>query len=173
VEKGVFRKDLYYRLFTHRIHIPALRERREDIPLLLEWFLEKSSTELGRKIPQVPTQLYTLLATYEFPGNVRELESMVFDAVSRHEAGTLSMSSFREKMDRVQGRQGGGREPEGAHAAAGKLAFAGPLPTLKEAQEILIGEALKAADGNQTIAAGILGMSRRALSSRLSRRGPG
>ena len=94
-----FRKDLYYRLQTHHLHLPPLRERIEDIRVLLPHFLEKASRELGKKMPTPPKELYTLLCTYHFPGNIRELQSMVYDAVGKHVSGKLSMSGFASYMD--------------------------------------------------------------------------
>ncbi len=167
-EKDEFRKDLYYRLRTHHIHIPPLRDRKEDIPLLIEHFLEKSADELGRKKPTPPRELPTLLSTYHFPGNIRELEGMIFDAVSRHESGVLSMESFRAKLGYKQAAYAEGLD-EPTSADDRKLLFAEQLPTLKEAEQILIDEALKRSHGNRTIAAQLLGLSRRALSNRLSR----
>jgi DNA-binding NtrC family response regulator len=164
VRKGLFRPDLYYRLCTHRVHLPPLRERKEDIPFLVDKFLEAAAAELRKSKPNPPRQLYTLLANYGFPGNVRELRSMVYDAVSLHRGGTLSMETFRRRICKET------EAPVPADTtSASRVEFHGSLPTLKEIQELLIDEALKAADGNQTIAAGILGMSRRALNSRLSR----
>lgn len=168
VSKGSFRADLYYRLATHRVHLPPLRDRKEDIPFLVDKFLDVASKELHKKKPTVPKQLYTLLSTYGFPGNVRELRSMVFDAMSVHETGTLSMDSFRSKIHKEDRLQPGAIIAP-APGLGQKVLFSSNLPTLREIQEILIQEALKAADGNQTIAAGILGMTRRALNNRLSR----
>ncbi|MFC1715093.1 sigma-54-dependent transcriptional regulator [Candidatus Poribacteria bacterium] len=170
-----FRKDLYYRLQTHRIHIPPLRERREDIPELIEHFLAKSAKQLDRKKPTPPRELSTLLSTYHFPGNIRELESMIFDAVSRHESGVLSMESFREKTRQeqtphqtIQPAEAAGQESVPI-ASDRQIIFPKQLPTLKETDQMLIEEALKRAEGNQTIAAQLLGLSRRALNNRLSR----
>ncbi|MCP5104299.1 MAG: sigma-54-dependent Fis family transcriptional regulator, partial [bacterium] len=94
--KGTFRKDLYFRLRSHRVKVPPLRERVEDIPLLFDHFLEEAGHKLKKKIPAYPPQLITLLTTYAFPGNVRELQTMAFDAVARHQGGVLSMNSFKE-----------------------------------------------------------------------------
>ena len=174
-ERDEFRKDLYYRLQTHRIHIPPLRERKEDIPVLIEHFLAKSADELDKKKPTPPRELFTLLSIYHFPGNIRELESMIFDAVSRHESGVLSMESFRGKLSQGQISYQT-MQPAGAVAQEStpvtvnrQIMFPDQLPTLKETEKMLIAEALKRADGNQTIAAQLLGLSRRALNNRLSR----
>ncbi len=167
---GNFRKDLYYRLQSHHIHLPSLRERLEDIPLLLEHYLEKAAHTLAKKKPTAPRELATLLRTYSFPGNVRELEGMIFDAVSRHVAGVLSLHSFREKIAHSSASL------ESAHSGSVRvheeerlLIFSDRLPTLEEAEEILITEALQRAGGNQAIAASLLGLSRRALNNRLRR----
>ena len=99
-EQGEFRKDLYYRLQAHHLHLPPLRERREDLPLLVAHFLAKAARELGRPAPTPPRELVPLLALYSFPGNVRELEGLIYDAVSRHRSGVLSLETFREKTGR-------------------------------------------------------------------------
>jgi len=161
---GQFRKDLYYRLQTHHIHIPPLRERCADIPLLVEYFLERAAKMLQKRRPTPPDQLFTLLNTYDFPGNIRELEGMVLDAVSRHESGVLSMSSFVEKIGR-----GNTPAPDADSLNQQALRFTDRLPTLKQTENLLIDEALRRTNGNQTIAARLLGISRRALNNRLRR----
>jgi two-component system nitrogen regulation response regulator GlnG len=175
-EQGEFRKDLYYRLRTHHIHLPPLRKRREDLPLLLEHFLSRAAASLGKKAPTPPRELFALLGAYAFPGNIRELEGMVFDAVSRHKSGVMSLESFREKIGgEAVGEDADIAEEAGAaqHARAQAIGMRFPdtLPTLKDAEESLIDEALRRAGGNQSVAAGLLGLSRRALNNRL-RRGP-
>jgi DNA-binding NtrC family response regulator len=82
---GSFRKDLFFRLRTHHLHVPPLRERKDDIPLLLDRFLDEAARDLGKKKPTPPRELSVLLAAYSFPGNVRELRSLVYDAVSAHQ----------------------------------------------------------------------------------------
>ncbi|MDE0300947.1 MAG: sigma 54-interacting transcriptional regulator [Candidatus Poribacteria bacterium] len=165
-----FRSDLYYRLAIHHIHLPPLRERVGDIPLLLSHFLKRAAAELSKKAPTPPPELVTLLSTYHFPGNIRELEGMVNDAVSRHEGGVLSTEAFRRKIDEhtsVFARDGALKV--GAVTFSDTLSLLQELPALKEIQDHVIAEALERADGNQTIAARILGMSRQALHKRLHR----
>ena len=94
IKEGRFRRDLYYRLCTHQIQIPALRERREDIPLLLTAFIEESARHFGRSVPDVSPELLRALEEYEFPGNVRELQARVSDAIARHDEGMLSLEDF-------------------------------------------------------------------------------
>ena len=84
-ESGSFRKDLYFRLNAHHVHLPPLRDRKDDLPILIEHFLIKASETLNIKKPTAPKELRTLLGTHNSPGNIRELESMIFDAVSRHD----------------------------------------------------------------------------------------
>jgi DNA-binding NtrC family response regulator len=169
VKTGAFRKDLYFRLRTHHLHLPPLRSRLEDLPLLVIHFLEKAARSLDKPVPSVPLELYPLLKTYTFPGNVRELEAMVFDAVARQQGNSLSLRGFREAMG---GGAGLGEDMTLADTgleALGKL-LPDRLPTLDEAEEWLIQEALRRADGNQGLAAGMLGLSRQALNKRLNRR---
>src|SRR6185369_3807376 len=82
VDTGRFRKDLYYRLVVHHVALPPLRERKEDVPLLLDHFLGLAAQGMGIEAPSYPKELLELLATYHFPGNIRELQAMVFDAVA-------------------------------------------------------------------------------------------
>ena len=171
VSAGTFRKDLYYRLRTHHLHLPPLRARTGDLPLLVQSFVDKAACVLGKEAPTVPLALYQLLNTYSFPGNVRELEALVFDAVARHQGAVLSLHSFKEALGdtRTSQRPNRQRSPCSTH---GELSRA--TPTLKEAEEALsealITEALRRADDNQGVAAGLLGISRQALNQRLRRR---
>jgi DNA-binding NtrC family response regulator len=163
---GDFRKDLFYRLRAHHVHIPPLRERKDDIGLLLDHFLEEAALSFGKKVPTYPKELVTLLTTYSFPGNLRELRSMVFDAMSVHNSRMLSMNTFLLAME-VQGET-----PAAAVGSVGKNVFAGceEIPTLSEAVGQLVGEAMRRSDNNQTIASRLLGISQPALSKRLKTR---
>ena len=98
VSAGTFRKDLYYRLRTHHLHLPPLRARTGDLSLLVNHFVDKAARVLGKPVPTVPLALYQLLKTYSFPGNVRELEALIFDAVARHQGAILSLQSFKEAI---------------------------------------------------------------------------
>ncbi|AJE04507.1 sigma-54-dependent transcriptional regulator [Geobacter pickeringii] len=168
-EQGTFRRDLYYRLCAHEVQIPPLRDRKEDLPLLVEHFLGEAAAALGKRKPTPPDELSGYLATYDFPGNIRELQAMVFDAVARHDRRMLAIDSFLETM-------GANRASHhfGTPSLLDRLPADGPpddrIPTLKEAEETLIARALTQAAGNQGIAATYLGISRQALNKRLSRR---
>ncbi len=168
---NTFRHDLYFRLQSHHIDIPPLRERKGDLPYLVDRFLTRAAEELGKKKPTVPKELFTLLGTYSFPGNARELEGIIFDAVSQHISGILSLESIRRKITENQpDRIVTVANQTALPSEAGDLVvFPGRVPTLKEAEEAVIEEALKRADKNQTIAAELLGISRRALNNRLRR----
>lgn len=161
----VFRKDLFYRLQSHHIHLPPLRDRKEDIPLLVDHFMQKAADEIGKKKPTYPRELITLLKNYSYPGNIRELEGLIFDAVSRHQSGILSMETFRDKFAKLEDLY---TEPLTEQDDM-DINFGDPLPTLKETESRLITEAMKRADNNQTIAADMLGLTRRALNNRLQR----
>ncbi len=162
---GHFRADLYQRVKTHQVHVPALRKRPDDIPILLDYFLEKTAAELHRKKPSPPKELHTLLATYAFPGNVRELESMVVDAVANHESHIMSMAVFESHIGLTHpadGRVSGNGNGESPYASLDWL------PTLAHSNDLLIEEAMRRAQGNQTLAARLLGISRPALNRRLN-----
>lgn len=161
-DSGAFRRDLYYRLRTHRIEVPPLRERPGDIPLLLEHFLAEAARALGKKKPPVPRELARFLAGYAFPGNVRELRAMVYDALSIHRDGPLALDAFVQAA-----RQAPDAPP--TTTTPGRNPFAGfpELPTFTEAAAFLVMEAMDRAGHNQTLAARLLGISQPALNKRL------
>ncbi len=167
-ETGQFRKDLLYRLRSHRIHIPPLRERSSDIPILVERILEKATTAVGREKPQVPKNLFQVLRRYAFPGNIRELEGMLYDAVVRSEPGHLSLSSIIEATGLDSAQQSGDSAEIGADVDTLFKTIA-TLPSLKFAAAMLIEEALKRSGNNQSAAAKLLGVTRAALNKRLHR----
>jgi two-component system, NtrC family, nitrogen regulation response regulator GlnG len=168
VSAGTFRKDVYYRLRTHHFHLPPLRARTGDLSLLINHFVDKAARVLGKPVPTVPLALYQLLKTYSFPGNVRELEGLIFDAVACHQGTILSLQSFKEA---IAGKSDLAAIQQPVEPSTGLVAWSPDrLPTLKEAEDALIAEALSRADGNQGVAAGLLGVSRQALNKRLRRR---
>ncbi|KAF0221594.1 MAG: sigma-54 dependent DNA-binding response [Geobacteraceae bacterium] len=166
IAAGKFRNDLYYRLCAHQVRVPSLRERLDDIPVLLDHFLAKAAASLGKKKPTPPPELATLLSVYNFPGNVRELEALVYDAVVRHTSGVLSMESFRSVI-------GGDHTPPcAAPLPVGDgdnplYALFGRFPTVQDVVDYMVEEAMKLANGNQGIAASLLGISRQTLNKRL------
>lgn len=168
--EGVFRKDLYYRLRTHHVHIPPLRERKEDIPLLLDHFLDEAAGEFRKKKPSYPKELLTLLKGYHFPGNVRELKAMVFDAVSNHTSRMLGAETFRALItdERKTAANLAETRPEQNGDSDWATTF-DRLPTIKEATRALVQEALRRADNNQRVAAHMLGITPQALNQRLKR----
>jgi DNA-binding NtrC family response regulator len=163
-ESGKFRKDLYYRLCAHHIHIPPLRERKEDLPLLIDRFLEKASKTLSKEKLAPPMELFSLLATCSFPGNIRELESMIFDVVTSCKSRILSLEPFRSYI-----RQS---EPPLKTEGMGQSIAAS---TLKEridnisqmTEKQMIIDALNKTNQNRTKAAELLGISRRTLQNKI------
>ncbi|MBF0462354.1 MAG: sigma-54-dependent Fis family transcriptional regulator [Magnetococcales bacterium] len=171
--EGRFRTDLYYRLRVHHIEVPPLRERLEDVALLTNAFLKEAAQALGKKVPTPPPALFTLLESYSFPGNVRQLRALVYDAVARHRSGVLSLDSFRhlatppERVVESEDRRGVGEAVDDLLRC-----LPGQLPTLREAEQALTREAMRRAGGNQGIAAAFLGISRQALNQRLHKMRP-
>jgi DNA-binding NtrC family response regulator len=158
LDRDGFRGDLFYRLRTHHVHLPPLRERRGDLTLLLEHFAGEAAAALRRARPSVPAELVRLLDGHPFPGNVRELRALVFDAVSRGADGRLPFEPFRQALAEhgLDGRARGDR-----------VAFPSVLPSLREVQDLLVAEALRRSDGNQALAASWLGITRQGLNKRL------
>ena len=163
-----FRKDLFYRLRAHQVDLPPLRERKQDLPLLLNHFVEKACQALNKTKPSIPPELYVLLSTYNFPGNIRELETMVFDAVARNQANVLSQQSFKEIIGEENAAKAENTIRRGDIGNLARL-YPDRLPSLKEAEQLLIKEAMHRAENNQGIASTMLGISRQALNKRLVR----
>ena len=162
--EGRFRLDFFYRIKTHHIHIPPLRERKGDIPLLFGHFLKLAAKEFNKKNPPYPKELLSLLKAYDYPGNVRELRGITFDAVASHPGGTLSLQPFENYLQKIAPKPSLSTrrtEDESLFARFEKI------PTLKEASLELVEEALKRSGGNQRIASGMLGITPQALNKRL------
>ncbi len=157
VDKGLFRKDLFYRLWSHRVTVPPLRDRREDILPLAEHFLARYAAQLRKKAPPADDSFFARLSQEPFPGNVRELEGMVGDALIRHRAGLLTADSLPPRQ----------RELPAPDAVDVDLSGWPRLPTIQGLSEALIGEAMARSGGNQGSAARVLGISRTALNKRL------
>ena len=158
LEEGKFRQDLYFRL-THRIHIPPLRERLDDLPLLVDHFLVLAAQARGTAKPAVPPELLPVLESYSFPGNIRELKNMLDNAWSGNKARPLSLSYLRDYVRKASNTN--------THQGV-QLSFAGKFPSLQEVEQAVVAEALKRANGNQSSAARLLGLSASALSRRIS-----
>jgi DNA-binding NtrC family response regulator len=158
VRAGKFREDLFYRLQVVPIVLPPLRERRSDIPLLVQSFIREFAKENEKRVTDLTSDAMEALIHYSWPGNVRELRTAVEHAVvfCRGERITL--------RDLPLAVRGGGEENTATDAGA--LLVAGDV-TVKEAEKQLIVRALKECDGNRTEAAKKLGMSRRTLHRKL------
>jgi DNA-binding NtrC family response regulator len=163
VHEANFRKDLFYRLNVHRISPVPLRERMEDLPYLIDYFLEKAAKNFKKNKPTIPQELYPLLSTYHFPGNIRELQSMIYDAVGTHKSKVMSLAIFKQyiapKMNFEPAKLSNPNNE--------KIVFGESLPTLKEVQNELVVKALERTNNNQSLAAKILGVTRQALNKRI------
>lgn len=164
--EGKFRKDLYYRLCTYQIHLPPLRERLEDIPLLLNHFTGEAANSFNKTKPIPSPEVAELLASLHFPGNVREFQAMVFDAVARHTSGVLSYNHFPTMLRAIPASlhpapDTTGEEPDPLCVLFGKF------PTIDEVEEYLIARALKLSHGKTGTAASLLGITRQGLHKRI------
>ena len=106
IRNGKFREDLYYRLNVFPITLPPLRQRKEDIPLLVNFFVTKFNNKIGKRIDTVSTKTLNLLQDYHWPGNVRELESVIERAVITSPGTSLQV------LDRFEGVQGEGEQTD-------------------------------------------------------------
>lgn len=166
ITAGKFRKDLYYRLCAYQIHIPSLSERPEDLPLLLHHFIEKAATSLNKAKPVPSPRLMAHLSACQFPGNIRELQAMVYDAVARHKTGMLSLENFPgiRRAGTVRPVSPASAEVKGTEEL---WKLFGRFPTIEEIEEYMIATAMKLAGGKRSIAASLLGITRQSLYKRI------
>lgn len=150
---GRFREDLFYRLNVLPILVPPLRERREDIPLLLDHFVMRNNVRLGTAIRGLDSEARRLLYEYAWPGNVRELENTVERAMVLAETDLICAVDLPERIREA-------RDPVQMQLASGELSV---KKTTRIIEEILIRRALQKTKGNRTRAAEILEISHRAL----------
>jgi DNA-binding NtrC family response regulator len=157
VERGAFRQDLYYRLDVITLQVPSLSERKDDIPLLCQHFLEKFSKAQGKQVDKINKEVMDILVRYAFPGNVRELENIIERAVTLASGSTMEVShlpaDLREQRFDVQ------RRPKS------------DLLTLEDHEKEYIAWVLDEVQGNKTRAAEILGIDRVSLWRKLKRFG--
>jgi transcriptional regulator with PAS, ATPase and Fis domain len=160
LEDGTFREDLYYRLNVVAIDIPPLRDHKEDIPALANYFLERHAKESGKNITAITPEAMKRLMDYHWPGNVRELQNIIERGVALSAAATLDAADIY--LD----------DPAKRSPAPGGSPYVLPSGvTLEQWEDEAIREALRRADGNKSQAARALGLSRNALRYRLSKLG--
>jgi len=158
LEQGTFREDLYYRLNVVPIDIAPLRERKEDIPDLVNLFVSRFAGESGKLIEDISPQAMQILVNYHWPGNVRELQNIVERTCALSKGPQLEASDIH--IDVRPSKAGNGAPgflPEGM--------------TLEQWEDEMVQEALRRANGNKSQAARLLGLSRNALRYRLSKIG--
>lgn len=161
VASGAFREDLYYRIAVIPIVLPPLRERKEDIPLLVDCFLEKFSKENNKPLKRITPKALALLTEYDWPGNVRELENIIERAVLVSDSEEIDESCFPSEIRRL-----------GDESVSLNISLKGEVNKVKGSVEIeAIKKALALCGGNKTLAAKKLGISRSSLYNKLKEYG--
>jgi DNA-binding NtrC family response regulator len=158
IEKGGFREDLYFRLNVVNIHVPPLRERKDDLPLLITAFLKEFAVENGKTIEGIDDKARSRLYAYDWPGNVRELRNCVESAVVMTRGPLITEDDLPPGL-RAGGEAGWIRVPLGA--------------TMEESEKIIIRDTLSAWSGNKSKAAEVLGIGRKTLHRKLADWGEG
>jgi DNA-binding NtrC family response regulator len=155
---GEFREDLLYRLKVIPIYLPPLRERREDIPLLIHYFADKYAKEINKEIPAIDQKIIDLLKEYDFPGNIRELENLMERLIILSSDGKISPSLLPKEIlkEAYTGKKDLFLLPEKGI-------------NLEQVEESFVRQALEKSKGNQTHAAKLLGLSRHALIYRMDK----
>jgi transcriptional regulator with PAS, ATPase and Fis domain len=157
-----FREDLYYRLAVLELHIPPLRERRDDVALLAKNFLVQFEKRLGRQIAGLAPELMQALETYDWPGNVRELENEIERLVTLAEDGqVLQREHLSAKFARTQETR----------TVAPKKSFARLREAINDLEKQMIADALEKFHGNKSQMARGLGLSRLGLQRKMERLG--
>jgi two-component system response regulator HydG len=162
VRRGLFREDLYHRLNVVALRMPALRERPEDIPLLIDAFLETAARSVGRPAAGISDEALTRLVEYRWPGNVRELRNVIERAVILCEGGIIAKEHLPVTMTTVS-------EPPAASVAPGIAPVINM--TVDAAERELIVNALARSGNNKSKAARLLGLTRAQLRSRIEKHG--
>ncbi|MCB9567437.1 MAG: sigma-54-dependent Fis family transcriptional regulator [Myxococcales bacterium] len=187
VKEGSFREDLYYRLNVVPIHLPPLRERIEDLPLLIEHFIRRCNERLGKDVQGITGPALAALERYPWPGNIRELENLIERMVLFASGESIDLDDLPESYDtegdaEAAPQAASAREPEASEDGEPRYIRL-PLSMLgldlKEAvragsrlvEEALIRDALAKTDGNVTRSARLLGISRRSLQSKMKELG--
>jgi DNA-binding NtrC family response regulator len=167
---GEFRMDLYYRLSTHLIKVPPLRDRKEDIPLLVEHLMTSAAATMNKAIPTISPQAMNLLMQHPFCGNIRELKAYISDAVARSAHGHIQDNLIAERLAGATSL---------TSAVTKTKVYTNPLeslfgyfPTLEELADYAVETALNVSENNQSQAARLLGISRQALNKRLKKSTP-
>jgi transcriptional regulator with PAS, ATPase and Fis domain len=153
IARGEFREDLYYRLRVVEIGLPPLRERREDIPKLVRYFLERFAARESREVPSLDRDAYAALLAHDFPGNIRELENLLEGAAALSQGGAIR----REDLQWLPG------PALRLEAGAAPPANDDEIPDLRALEDRHIQRVLRLAGGNKSRAARLLGISRRTL----------
>lgn len=165
MRQGRFREDLYYRLNVIRVKIPPLRERDSDIPILIRHFLEKCASEQGRKFDKVSSLAMRVLCSYDYPGNVRELENIVERCVTLEQSDQLTAEHLPAKLVQPAAPVGISDDleipPEGINIDE----------VTQDVERKLISRALEISAGNRQRASRLLGITLRSLRHRLMKLG--
>ncbi len=156
MENGTFRRDLYYRLSVVTIELPPLRERREDIPLLIDHFLRDLAERTGRQVQGVSRAAKSALMAWNWPGNIRELRNVIEGALMLDTDGLIDLDDLREDI-----RPAGGVDAEVDVLSNGADALVGR--PLVEVEKYYIGKALETTGGKRAEAARLLGIGERTL----------
>ncbi|TET10181.1 sigma-54-dependent Fis family transcriptional regulator, partial [Candidatus Aerophobetes bacterium] len=161
VREGSFREDLYYRLNVVLINLPPLRERKDDIPLLVEHFLRRYSSESGGRLKHVPLKTLDLLMRYDWPGNVRELENVIERAVVMGKGDAILAQDLPLEIQKLS-------DQSHLIISSGRLSL---KKRVGELEKELITDALEEAHWVQTKAAKLLGVSRRIVRYKMKKYG--
>jgi DNA-binding NtrC family response regulator len=157
ISEGNFREDLFYRLNVINIHLPALKERKEDIPYLIEFFLKKYNAELGKAVKRVTIEFLNCIQHHEFKGNIRELENVVERAIALSEKDYLDESDLPHPMRFTYKR----------FEADDKLIPVFIGETMKVIEERVIRKTFEANRNNQKATAEMLGLSDRTIRNKM------
>lgn len=164
MEQGSFREDLYYRLETFAIHIPALRERDDDLELMAQQFVRQIAMTQGKPVKGFSVAALSLIRSYSFPGNVRELQNVVERAVAFCDSDWIEPQHLPSRLlDALSPVSDGTTQTTDNSDKEQRLLAGNLLPTLDELQQRYVHMVLDEVNGNKRRAAALLGIGRRTL----------
>ncbi|MCA9432068.1 MAG: sigma-54-dependent Fis family transcriptional regulator, partial [Candidatus Omnitrophica bacterium] len=169
ISEELFREDLYFRLNVVSISLPPLRERKDDIPLLIHHFLQKKTAE-SESIPTLGLEVQDALLNYSWPGNIRELENVIERATVLREAETIELRDLPHEITGGVSLQPTLRAKQEGESPALQEST-DKILSLQEMERVQILQALKAAQGHREKAANLLGITRRTLYQKIKRYG--
>ena len=171
VEKGNFREDLYYRLVVFTIHVPPLRERKNDIPLLCKYLLNKFQDELGKEVNRISSDAMQILNSFRWPGNVRQLQNVILQSMLMSKTGTIEVENLPKEIRKAHQEEAAAPPTVPEESGSEEDAVFNSAISLDEGEKQTLLSALKMTNWNISEASNLLNISRTTFYRKLKKHG--